>query len=50
MRLPIGRRGHDPLDGFRTEVLVEGAVTTEQSRAHGTKGAAHELMVGEKRR
>jgi spermidine synthase len=25
-------------------------VTTEQSRAHGTKGAAHELIVGEKRR
>jgi hypothetical protein len=25
-------------------------VTTEQSRAHGKKGAAHELIVGEKRR
>ena len=25
-------------------------VTTEQSRAHGLKGAAHELIVGEKRR
>ncbi|WP_411279309.1 hypothetical protein [Gemmatimonas sp.] len=25
-------------------------VTTEKSRAHGTKGAAHELIVGEKRR
>ncbi len=25
-------------------------VTTEKSRAHGSKGAAHELIVGEKRR